>query len=179
MKRYPSYTKDIKVWSRVKSVLINQYGGFSQQINEMVLKCSTCQQESQNHKETLLPSALPTMAKSGDRYFCPRREYLPIYGKLLLQGCWGRTPDSYQVHRYHSSFKVNCCLPWFSWGPDVIQWTIVSGQAFTSFAMSYGFRHETSSPQLPTVEQRQLTHVWLFSLIEQHLLRMGTVQLSC
>lgn len=117
--------------------------GLSQQVNKMVLNCRTCIQERQNHKEPLMPSerpARPWQKLGADLCVLGSKTY------LLVIDYFSRYVEIAQLSHTRSTFACHGILEVLMSdnGPQF------SGQAFTSLAASYGFRHITSSPKFPS-----------------------------
>lgn len=125
--------------------------GLGQQINKMVLKCRTCLQERHNHSEPLMPSDCPErpweklgadlFELEGKTYLLVA-DYLSRYVEIALLS---HTRSTDVITHLKSMFARHGI-------PEVMMsdnGPRFSGQAFASFAASYGFKHITSSPKFP------------------------------
>ncbi len=125
--------------------------GLSQQVNEMVLNCRTRIQKQHNRKVPFIPSECPERPwqKLGTDLFVLGSK---IY--LLVVDYFSRCVETAQLsHTRSTDIIVHLKSIFARHGiPEVLMsdnGPQFSGQAFTSFATSYGFRHTTSSPGFP------------------------------
>lgn len=125
--------------------------GLSQQINDMVLRCRTCIKERRNPKEPLKPTECPQrpwQKLGADLFVLEGKTYLLVvdYFSRFLEIaalCHTRSTD---VITHLKSMFARHGIPETLMSDNGPQF---SGQAFSSFADSYGFKHVTSSPAFP------------------------------
>ena len=125
--------------------------GLSQQVDGMVLNCRKCIQERQNPREPLMPSECPERPwqKLGADLFVLGKETY-----LLIIDYFSRYVEIAQLsHTKSTDIIVHVKSIFARHGiPEVLisdNGPQFSGQAFTLFAATYGFRHITSSPRFP------------------------------
>lgn len=125
--------------------------GLSQQLNELVLNCRTCCKERQNYREPLMPSDYPDRPwqRLGADLFSLRGEsYLLVvdYASRYVEIARLTPSRSADVIIHLKSIFARHGIPEMLVTDNGPQF---SGTAFAAFAMSYGFRHITSSPRFP------------------------------
>ncbi|KAK0135574.1 hypothetical protein N1851_028577 [Merluccius polli] len=123
-----NYTRATSVLSARESVW---WPGLSQQVNDMVLKCRACIQERRNTKEPLKPTE------------CPQRPWQKLRTDLFTLESKTYLLVTDAITHLKSIFARHG-IPEVLMSDNGPQF---SGQAFTSFVASYGFKHGHTSPE--------------------------------
>ncbi|UYV76586.1 K02A2.6-like, partial [Cordylochernes scorpioides] len=126
--------------------------GISEEIAEIVRKCSVCIQEAVSKHEPLIPTNFPTRPwqKIGMDLFKFENKWY-----LVVIDYYSRFPEIIQLDRLTANVVVRSCKSIFA--RHGIPETVVSvngtqfgaAREFANFARQYGFTHVTSSPRFP------------------------------
>ena len=125
--------------------------GISRQIDNWVSQCNVCAEHSQPNREPLLPTPLPAYP-----WQMVGADFLELHNVnyLLVVDYFSRYPEVTMLTTTTSFAVIKAMKSIFSRHgiPDVVRSDNGSQfdcQEFNTFANSYGFRHQTSSPCFP------------------------------
>ena len=126
----------------------------SEEIQEMIRRCSECVKEKVERHEPLIPSEFPE--RPWQKVAC---DLFHFKGKwyLVMTDYYSRFPEIALLEKLDSSCVIVHCKSFFARHgvPELVrsdngpQFKVLKSSEFTQFAKTYGFIHTTSSPRFP------------------------------